>query len=118
MPRHKKKNKKSVPEPPTETPNFLTGYVSDAHVVLLGVDPNGSIDGPQPLILPTETINFLLLREKRGKTYVYRAGIADGVTLEIHSNQNPVDLAEMIFPAEYPDADEDPWEPRRHRTSG
>lgn len=112
MPRHRNKNKKSVPEPPTETPDFLTGYVSDGHVVLLGVDSSSSVTEPQPLILPIETINFILLREKRGTTYIYRAGITGGVSLDIHNNQGPVDFAEMIFPCEYPDADEDPWKRR------
>ena len=113
MPRNKKKNKKAVPEPPDETPNFLNGYVSDDHIVLLGVDPSSSEAEPQPLILPIETINYILLRGRRGPTYIYRVGIADGVSLDIHNNQGPVDFGEMIFPGEYPDADEDPWEPRR-----
>ena len=110
MPRHKKKNKKSVPEPPEETPDFLTGYVSDDHIVLLAVNPASSIAAPQPLILPIATINYILLREKQGSTYIYRVGIAGGVSLDIHNNQSPVDLGEMVFPGEY--ADEDPWERR------
>jgi len=113
MPRNKKKNKKRVPDPPDETPDFLTGYVSDDHIVLLGVDPSSSVTEPKPLILPTDTINYILLREKRAKTYIYRVGISDGISLDIHNNQGPDELAEMIFPGEYPDVDEDPWDSRR-----
>lgn len=121
MPRNKKKNKKSVPDPPDETADFLRGYVSDEHVVLLGVDPSSSISSPQPLILPTDTIDYILLREKQGKVYIYQVGIAGKKTLHIHNKQDPVDFAEMIFPGELGDADEDPWEtsrrPGRSRTS-
>lgn len=113
MPRNKKKSNKTVPDPPDESPDFLTGYVSDDHVVLLGADPKSSITEPKPLILPLEAINYILLREKRAKTYIYRVGIADGICLDIHNSQDPVELAEMIFPGEYPDADEDPWDPQR-----
>lgn len=123
MPRNKKKKKHAVPEAPEETADLMTGYVSDEYVVLLGVDPSSQITDPKALILPIEMITYILLREERGAVYIYRVGITDGFTLEIHNKQDPIDLGEMIFPAELPDVDEDPWKPRgsqshsRSRTS-
>ena len=111
MPRNKK-NKKSVPEPPAEKVDFRTGYVSDDHIVLLGVDPKSSISEPQPLILPTDTISYILLRKKVDRGYIYNIGIGDSVVLEVHNNQGPVEFGEMIFPGELPGADEDPWDSR------
>lgn len=113
MARHNKKKsqrRSPSPEPPSEKPDFLRGYVSDDCIYLLGGEDAGNTD--KPLILPNDAINYVLLHEKRGKEYIYKVGISDGVTLFVRNNQEPIDFGEMIFPSELPDHDEDPWDPR------
>lgn len=113
--RNKKRDRSPSLEPPDEKPDFLRGYVSDDHIVLLGAENADASIQAQPLILPIEAINYLLLVSTEGKKYIYKAGLTDGIVLFIHNSQGPVDFAEMVYPGELPDADEDPWERKSHR---
>lgn len=113
MPRNKKKQKKktSTPEPPEEMPDYTSGHVGDDYVVLQTDAPS------RPLLLRTDTIDSVELIQVIDGTFSYcvRCGKREYPIVNTH----PIhELAEILFPSELPDWDEDPWDQHSARRRG